>query len=243
MPFPDIEHAILISGVVGSTAYGINTPGSDIDRMGVFALPTSDLFGFKVLSYRELGSYNAHEPDVTLHEALKYCHLASKCNPAVLELLWLPGDIYELLTDLGDELVDIREAFLSGPCVRNAYLGYATQQVARMRRGTGIGVTGTPEKRAKYARHVMRLVDQGIGLYRTGQLQVRLDEPERYLEFGIQAAAAGEDLSLVVNLVRDAEEAFDSSETPLPNYPDMAAIEAWLQRVRRHFLDPDIPLT
>ncbi|MFD7300744.1 DNA polymerase beta superfamily protein, partial [Streptomyces pharetrae] len=36
---------ILLSGVVGSTAYGLAHEDSDVDRLGVFAAPTESLHG------------------------------------------------------------------------------------------------------------------------------------------------------------------------------------------------------
>ena len=38
---------VILSGIVGSTAYGLNNEGSDVDRLGVFAVPTRALFGLK----------------------------------------------------------------------------------------------------------------------------------------------------------------------------------------------------
>lgn len=32
--------AMLLAGIVGSTAYGLAGPDSDVDRLGVFAVPT-----------------------------------------------------------------------------------------------------------------------------------------------------------------------------------------------------------
>jgi hypothetical protein len=36
----------ILQGIVGSTAYGLATPTSDIDRMGVFVAPTKEIVGF-----------------------------------------------------------------------------------------------------------------------------------------------------------------------------------------------------
>ena len=33
---------ILLQGIVGSTAYGLAGPDSDVDRLGVYAAPTLD---------------------------------------------------------------------------------------------------------------------------------------------------------------------------------------------------------
>lgn len=39
------ERTVLLSGVVGSTAYGLAGPHSDVDRLGVFAVATAALHG------------------------------------------------------------------------------------------------------------------------------------------------------------------------------------------------------
>ncbi len=36
---------VLLAGIVGSTAYGLAGPDSDVDRLGVFAAPTLSLLG------------------------------------------------------------------------------------------------------------------------------------------------------------------------------------------------------
>jgi predicted nucleotidyltransferase len=38
---------IILSGIVGSTAYGLDTPESDVDRAGIFAVDTEELFGLR----------------------------------------------------------------------------------------------------------------------------------------------------------------------------------------------------
>lgn len=119
---------VLLSGIVGSTAYGLAHEGSDIDRLGVFAAPTVSLHGL----HRPKESHVTKDPDVTLHEAAKWCRLALGGNPTASELVWLPDELYEVRTPLGDELIGIRSAFLSAERVRNAYLGYATQQFRRL---------------------------------------------------------------------------------------------------------------
>ena len=42
---PDTPPNVLLSGIVGSTAYGLDTKDSDVDRLGVFAAPTEKLLG------------------------------------------------------------------------------------------------------------------------------------------------------------------------------------------------------
>lgn len=211
---------VLLSGIVGSTAYGLAGPHSDVDRLGVFAVPTTALHGL----HPPRESIVEHDPDVTLHEAAKFCRLALSCNPTATELLWLPE--YEVRTPLGDELIGIRTAFLSAPRVRDAFLGYADQQFTRLiNKGAGT-------RTAKHARHLLRLIDQGLWLYETGVLTIRLSDPQRYLEFGERVAA---DPSVAGPVMEDARERFATATTVLPGKPDEEPAERWLLRVRAFY--------
>ncbi|MEV6616389.1 nucleotidyltransferase domain-containing protein [Streptomyces sp. NPDC051051] len=220
---------ILLSGVVGSTAYGLAHAGSDVDRLGLFAAPTEELHGL----HPPKESHVSTAPDRTLHEAAKWCRLALGGNPTVTELVWLPDELYEVRTPLGDELVGIRTTFLSARRVRDAYLGYATQQFRRLLgRGDGSFSADTRKRTAKHARHLKRLCGQGYELYTTGTLGIRVDDPESFHRFGEQVAA---DPDAALPLLRRYEAAFDEARSVLPEQPDERAADAWLRKVRRHF--------
>lgn len=226
------EPQVLLSGIVGSTAYGLAHEGSDVDRLGMYAAPTAALHGL----HRPRESHVTTNPDRTLHEAGKFCQLTLGCNPTVMELLWLPDDLYETCTPLGDELIGIRQAFLSAKRVRDAYLGYASQQFRRLlNRGDGSFSADTRKRTAKHARHLKRLCHQGYGLYSNGRLEIRVDDPLSYHDFGEQVA---KDPTAAGPLLAGFEDAFSETRSPLPDYPDEDAVEAWLRRVRAVHLDP-----
>ena len=219
---------VLLEGVVGSTAYGLAGPHSDVDRLGLYAAPTRDFHGLD-LPIDRAASVVVHEPaDRTLHEARKFCLLALTVNPTVTELLWLPS--YEVSTPLGEELVGIRRAFLSAPRVRDAYLGYAGQQFTRLLN------KGADPRTPKHARHLLRLLHQGEQLYTTGELTVRLADPQRYHDFG-QAVAA--DPAAARAALAGSQERFATLTTPLPDEPDRAVVESWLHRVRAEYLSTE----
>ena len=220
---------ILLSGIVGSTAYGLAHDGSDVDRLGMFAAPTEELHGL----HQPKESHVSTAPDHTLHEAAKWCRLALGGNPTVTELVWLPDALYEVRTPLGDELIAIRTTLPSARRVRDAYLGYATQQFRKLSsRGDGSFSADTRRRTAKHARHLKRLCTQGYQLYATGELTLRVEDPESYHRFGEQVAA---DPQAAVPLLRDFEERFAATRSVLPEQPDEQAADAWLRRVRRHF--------
>ncbi len=226
---------LLLAGIVGSTAYGLAGPGSDIDRLGVYAVPTVQLHGLHPPVESRVGT----QPDVTLHEARKWCRLALNGNPTVTELVWLPDDLYETRTALGDELIAIRGSFLSAPRVRDAYLGYAARQFHKLAHRSASDSGGPVRaKVAKHARHLARLIHQGRQLYATGSVDIRLADPQWFLDFGRQVASG--DVEAARRLVADAERDFDRLRSPLPDAPDETTVEHWLHSVRAAHLT-DVP--
>ncbi|MGI5131745.1 nucleotidyltransferase domain-containing protein [Pseudonocardia sp. CA-107938] len=222
---------VLLAGVVGSTAYGLDRPGSDIDRLGVYAAPTVAFHGLH-LPTGKAATIARHDPDVVLHEAGKFAALCLAGNPTVTERLWL--DVWDERTPLGVQVVGLRHAFRSAARYRDAYLGYAGQQFKRL---TAAGrFPDVPRSRiAKHARHLRRLITQGTHVWRTGEVVVRVVDPQAYLDFGEQVAA---DPSAAEPVLAQAEEVFRTEPTVLPAEPDVTAVEAWLLAVRRHYYEP-----
>ena len=224
---------VILSGIVGSTAYGLAGPDSDVDRLGVYAAPTSQFLGLHP-PIGKAASIVTTDPDVSFHEALKYVTLAMSMNPTVTELMWLPDELYEVKTVMGIRLIEMRDAFLSARRVKDAYLGYATQQFHRLwNRADGSFSADTRKRIAKHARHLLRLLHQGLDLWATGQLHVRLAEPERYHAFG---EAVVEDPETAKTALLTAEDAFGRVDTVLPDGPNEALIAQWLVDVRRLYL-------
>lgn len=218
----------IVQGIVGSTAYGLAKPTSDVDRMGVFIAPTSQIVSF----HPPKESIVTTKPDVTLHEVGKFLSLVLRCNPSVTELLWLDDSlgVYEKLDALwGYELLGMRTSFLSAPLVKNAYLGYATQQFQKLlTRGT-FG-PDLAKRTQKHARHLRRLVEQGFELYTTGRLTVKVADPEGIHEFGRRVEA---DPEAAVAYMARAEANFADVKSALPDHPDTERAERWLIRLRK----------
>lgn len=218
---------ILLQGVVGSTAYGLARPESDIDRLGIFAHLTAKIFNMSPPK----DSIVTTSPDITMHEVLKAAKLILSCNPTATEILWL--EQYEIKKPLGDEVVGLRKAFLSSKKVKDSYMGYATQQFKRLlQRGDGKFDSDTGNRTAKHARHLKRLVTQGLELYSTGHLSIKLESPEEYLDFGDMVAKNPES---VIPFMSEAEDLFKKATTALEAEPNSAVIQGWINRVRAEF--------
>lgn len=222
---------VLLKGVVGSTAYGLAHEGSDIDYLGVFVAPNEELLGLS----KTQESVVTKDPDTAMHEARKFAALCLNGNPSVSELLWL--DSYEHMTEAGSDLLDLRRSFLSARQVRDSYIGYAESQFGRLlRRGDGSFSADTRNRTPKHARHMVRLVEQGLHLYVTGDLVVDLGsdasdiDPDWVVGMGERIT---ENSLWAERYMERARERFDQAKTVLPDRPDREAVEKWLIGVRR----------
>lgn len=221
---------VILQGIVGSTAYGLAREGSDVDRLGIFMAPSEEFFGLNP-PVGKRASIVKHEPeDLTLHEVGKFCSLALQCNPTILELLWIPASLIEVDSAPGFELIGMREVFLSRQRVRDAYFGYATQQFSRLDNRSRF--PDVPVNRIeKHARHLRRLLVQGLSLYSQGTMSVKVENPDSFHEFGRRVAAG--DLDHARALIGSFEELFDLAESPLPEAPDFQAAEDFLRTIRK----------
>lgn len=162
----DVNAVTQLLVVVGSKMYGMDTPDSDTDRKGVLIAPLSVYLGME--SYEQ---FEDPEADTVIYEFKKYLKLAASANPTILELLY--AEDYEVLTDVGQELIANREMFLSKR-IADSFMGYAMAQVKKCRNKlAGHRDSGIKAKDPnKHAAHCYRLMKQGIELLHTGSMTV-----------------------------------------------------------------------
>lgn len=227
------DNITVLAGIVGSRAYGLDTPDSDTDVLGTFLAPTRSMLGLNPNVDASDVRHVAGGDDSTFHELGKFLRLAVKANPTVSELLWLEEGLYLARTEVGERLIGIRRDLLSAIGVRNAYLGYAASQVHRVQREFA-----TENRREKAARHTWRLLDQGLQLWRTGTMTLKVD---RDACFGFGRRVADGDLDLLLDHFHDCEQAFDLEPTVLPadNRAGLEAADRLLKDVRtQQLIDP-----
>lgn len=226
---------VLLEGIVGSTAYGLAHKDSDIDKKAIFAYQTNSLFTLRYRTMKEVYETHAPSPDYTAYEAAKWCNLALKCNPNILEMLYLPEDLYTHRSDLGNALIDIRSAFLSQDAIKSAYINYARSQLHKIEERGDFG-SDLKKRTEKHARHLVRLMMQGYQLYATGELTVRLGWADATYVKGVGEQAGKGDLKFLKTVYESYKEAFDDTESVLPHEPDEEAVEGWLRYVRNRLL-------
>ena len=132
------------------------------------------------------------------------------------------------LTEEGKLLIDNRDAFLSKK-IKNAYIGYALQQVKRKYRNAS---DITEYRAGKHVRHTWRLIKQYEQLATTGTLQPRLTDAERAECFAFMDKSYEE----VYDWFRENKERLEKIEAILPDEPDYDRINNILKELRaRHY--------
>jgi uncharacterized protein len=212
---------VIYSCVVGSRAYGLAGPGSDIDRRAVFVAPTPAFWRFdKPPTHRE-----GPRPEEFAWELERCLALAMRANPTVLEVLWSP--LVERVTDTGRELLDVRPALLSRR-VGETYGSYASDQLERLqakRRRTG-------DVRWKQAMHMLRLLVAGAHVLRTGEVLVDVSTRRDDLLAVRRGDVPWDEVAARAEACR-ADLAAALAATALPAEPDRVRVEEFLMSVRR----------
>lgn len=218
------EHTIY-AAVVGSRAFGLDTSTSDTDTRGVYVAPTE--------AFWSLGKPPMHvdgpEPEWFSWEVERFCELALKANPNLLEVLHSPLVVRQ--TELGEELVGLRSAFLS-QLAYQTYSGYVLSQFKKLE--ADFRRDGAPKW--KHVMHLIRLLLSARTLLKEGRLVVDVGADRGRL----LAVKAGE-LSWEeverwrLTLHEELDKALE--KTVLPATPDVAKVDAWLRSVRRRSLD------
>ena len=219
-----VEKHTILAVVVGSRAYGLDGPGSDHDRRGVYAAPTRAFWGLD----KPPTHLDGPDAEQFSWELERFCTLALQGNPTVLEVLWSP--LIETVTADGRELLAARPAFLSRR-VAQTYGSYAPDQldrVAARRERTG-------ETNHKQAMHMIRLLYAGVHVLRTGEILVDV----RHLRDRLLTVRRGDlPWDAVAGWAADllTELADAAAVTGLPHEPDRGAIDRLLTAVRERNL-------
>lgn len=215
--------------VIGSRAYGLDDEQSDTDRRG-FYLPKAEMHWSLYGVPEQLENDETQE---AYWEVQKFIVLALKGNPNVLETLYSP--IVELATPLAQELLDIRDAFLS-KLVFQTFSGYVASQFKKME--TDLRNQG--RVKWKHVMHLIRLLISGTDLLRDGKPSVRVGEHRDALlaiKRGEYTFAQTE--SWRKQLQVEFEQAFN--QTSLPDRPDYERANAFLIEARRRALQEELP--
>ena len=117
---------IILIGLGGSYAYGMNKDSSDLDIRGISLNKKEE-----VLLGIDFEQVVDEKTDTTIYSFNKMIELLTKMNPNTCEILGLQDWQYFYLHPIGKELLENRKMFLSKICI-HTFGGYASSQLRRM---------------------------------------------------------------------------------------------------------------
>lgn len=166
----------ILKVIVGSQAHGLATPESDFDYRGVFVNPTKEILSLR--GSPKHTSWIEGKDDDTSWEIGHFLHLATHCNPTILETFLAPinwtEDSNGLLTsealDCTTEGHKLRELFpyvWNSKGVHDAFTGYGFNQRKKF-------LEDKDQRGSKYAAAYLRTLVNAWELLETGTFTVRI---------------------------------------------------------------------
>lgn len=221
-------------------------PGQeDLDLMGVCIEPVASVLGlgrFDQWQWRSQPEGVRSGPgdiDITVYGLRKYLHLATKGNPSILQLLFVPPEKVHLQTEWGERLQALAPKVVSRQ-VGAPFLGYCKAQRERLEGVRGGMHTNRPELigehgyDTKYAMHALRLAHQGIEVLSTGRLTLPMPpDPGDYLRAVRRGEVPFDDFMVALNRAETALKTLTELHNDVvPEHPDLDAVEAFMAEAR-----------
>ena len=121
---------ILISAICGSHAYGTNIVTSDVDLRGIYYVNPQEYLGLSIPKEQ----INDDKHDIVYWNLKRYIELATKANPSVLELLWIPEDCIKTINhDIMDDMIAERDLFITN----QAYFSHSRYALSQIKKSRG----------------------------------------------------------------------------------------------------------
>jgi len=249
--FPHLSSLIHLF-VGGSELHGAKVKDTDdLDIYGTYLEPPELIIGLDrndFYVWSTAGNERRNGPndiDVCLYSLRKWAALAAKGNPTALHFLFAPN--YSTKSKPWEDILRRKNLLLSRAAARQ-FRGFADSQVRRVQ---GIG-TGKRGKRhefidafgydVKAAMHIIRLLNEGIELMRSGT--ITLPRPEKDLLITICTGQYGS-LDRVLKLANELFLELDKAESQsdLPETVDRAAISQLISKTYLRYWNESRPLS
>jgi predicted nucleotidyltransferase len=228
----------------GSIAHGTyipnNVPSSvdDKDIFGIAIPPEEYFFGLK-----EFEQFERKQEywDVLVYDFRKFIRLLVKANPNVMQILWTPEKHILKTTWQFEEIVKNKHLFVYKG-IYKSFCGYSYGQLHKMENMAYNGYVGEKRKAlvdkfgydCKNAQHLIRLLRQGIGFLKTGELEVERNDRSELIQIKTGQWSVEKVKQKAEELFKEIDQAYNDSK--LPNHPDIEGIDKLVRNILvRHF--------
>lgn len=223
---------IILKVLVGSRSHGLHTEESDYDYRGVFISPTSELL--KLGAKYKANSWFEGKEDQTMYEIGHFLHLATKCNPSILEVFKAPKEpiVYTsinegMFSEWGDKLIELFPYVWNPNDAYNAFVGYSCNQRKKM-------LEKKDGRHAKFAVAYIRTLLNLIDLLEYGDFSLEIRDP-KYKQYLLKIKQGdfkpGEIIDLAEQLIEQAKILRDKCK----HKPDIEKVNQFLLDVRKEF--------
>lgn len=169
---PRLGERIILLGVTGSYGYGTNREGSDVDFRGITLDLPSDLIGFT-----EFEQFEDRVTDTVIYSFNKIIKLLISCNPNTIEILGIDEDEYIIKNEIGQELLDNKDMFLSKRAAAS-FGHYADAQLRRLQNAIARDSMSQTEREE----HIIRSVQHALDDYNRRQTLGGMGQTRIYID-------------------------------------------------------------
>lgn len=168
---PHLGNNIILLGLGGSHAYGLDTPESDLDIRGIALNNKND-----ILLRKDFEQVLNKETDTIIYSFEKMVHLLLNMNPNICEILGLKPEHYLYISPIGKELLNNKDLFISKRCI-NSFKGFAEQQMYRLKQMT-VGF----KDQSELEQHILNVMQNMINTFGERYTSFPLDSIDLYID-------------------------------------------------------------
>ena len=166
---------IILLGLGGSHAYGTNVESSDVDIRGVATLRSAE-----ILTNQNFEQIEDKATDTVIYGFNKMISLLSNANPNVIELLGLKPEQYLYVSDIGKDLINNADMFLSKRAA-NSFGGYAYSQLRRLD-----NLSNRTVSQSEQEEHILHSVENAKWSFPGKYFEFEDDQINLYIDDAIQ---------------------------------------------------------
>ena len=235
-----VQSNTILSGLVGSHAYGLATHKSDIDIMSVF-LGDEDTYLGVDYTDKLTKEIKAEGYEETAYELRKYAMMCCNSNPNALPLLFLKD--YKVITPAGQALLNIKDLFITKDIIRT-FGAFALSEIKKVFNTEVTGEMGAKRKalvekhgyNTKSALHAMRMATMCYEVAAASRLTFDRTKLDANYLLEIKQGLHDKD-RICFNLkdvVKCAQEKIKYS--PLPDKPDKAKVNEVIKGIIKKYV-------